>query len=524
MSDIPSTWQWSTIGDVSAYIQRGKSPKYIDKSDLPVINQKCIRWEELQLQHLKYIHPDQFSAWDEARFIKAGDVLWNSTGTGTVGRAYHVKEADRTPPKVVDSHVTIVRAAPELDARYLFNWIKGPAVQSKIEEMCDGTTNQIELSRTAIAATAIPIAPREEQTRIANQLDTLLTRIQSCNDRFDAIPALLKRFRQAICAAATIGPWEPSTIGAISVDLRYGTSKKCDYIPTGTGVLRIPNIADQGRIDVTDLKRAEFDANELQKLALMEGDLLVIRSNGSVELVGKTGLVTEKESGLLFAGYLMRLRVDRTMAVPAFIQLCLSAPLQREYIERTAKSTSGVNNLNAEELRSLPLLLPPLSEQTEIVRRAKALLALADRIEARANAARTQAQRLSPLVLAKAFRGELVQQDPQDEPASALLERIVSQRTAPTAKKQPKTPRQTRASRAPKEAAAVTKSRQDEDVKGKPYLADHLRRLGAPTTAEALFRASELPIADFYKQLAWEVAQGHIADGGTTLEARHAVG
>ena len=367
----------------------------------------------------------------------------------------------------------------------------------------------------------IPIAPAAEQTRIANQLDTLLARIQSCNDRFDAIPALLKRFRQAVYAAATTGPWEPSTIGAISVDLRYGTSKKCDYIPTGTGVLRIPNIAEQGRIDVKDLKRAEFDANEFQKLALMEGDLLVIRSNGSVELVGKTGLVTEKGSGLLFAGYLMRLRVDRTMAVPAFIQICLSAPLQREYIERTAKSTSGVNNLNAEELRSLPLLLPPLSEQIEIVHRAKALLALADRIEARANAARTQAQRLSPLVLAKAFRGELVQQDPQDEPASALLERIVSQSTAPTAQKQPKTPRQTRA---PKKAAAVTKSRQDEDVKGKPYLADHLRRLGAPTTAEALFRASELPIADFYKQLAWEVAQGHIADGGATLEARNAAG
>lgn len=430
MSDIPSTWQWSTIGDVSAYIQRGKSPKYIDKSDLPVINQKCIRWEELQLQHLKYIHPEQFSAWDEARFIKPGDVLWNSTGTGTVGRAYHVKKVDCTPSKVVDSHVTIVRALPELDARYLFNWIKGPAVQSKIEEMCDGTTNQIELSRTAIAATAIPIAPREEQTRIANQLDTLLTRIQSCNDRFDAIPALLKRFRQAVCAAVTTGPWAPSTIGAISVDLRYGTSKKCDYIPTGTGVLRIPNIAEQGRIDVTDLKRAEFDVNELQKLALMEGDLLVIRSNGSVELVGKTGLVTEKESGLLFAGYLMRLRVDRTMAVPAFIQLCLSAPLQRAYIERTAKSTSGVNNLNAEELRSLPLLLPPLHEQIDIVRRAKALFAMADRIETRANAARTQAQRLSPLVLAKAFRGELVQQDPQDEPAWVLLQRLAATQPA----------------------------------------------------------------------------------------------
>ncbi len=289
-------------------------------------------------------------------------------------------------------------------------------------------------------AAEFPVAPAAEQIRIANQLDTLLTRIQSCNDRFDAIPALLKRFRQAVCTEATTGPWKPTTIGAVSVDLRYGTSKKCDYAATGTGVLRIPNIAERGRIDVVDLKRAEFDANEIQKLTLVEGDLLVIRSNGSVELVGKTGLVTADESGLLFAGYLMRLRVDRTKAIPAFVQLCLSAPLQRQYIERTAKSTSGVNNLNAQELRSLPMLLPPLAEQIEITNRVDALFALADRIEARANAARTHAQRLTPLVLAKAFRGELVPQDPNDEPASTLLTRVASPKTAVAGKNKRKVP------------------------------------------------------------------------------------
>jgi type I restriction enzyme S subunit len=383
---------------------------------------------------------------------------------------------------------------------------------------------QQNISQSVLKEFEIPLAPKNEQARIANQLDTLLTRIQSCNERFDAIPALLKRFRQTVYAAATLGPWEATTIGAISVDLRYGTSKKCDYAATGIGVLRIPNIAERGRIDVVDLKRAEFDISEIQKLKLVDGDLLVIRSNGSVELVGKTGLVTADESGLLFAGYLMRLRVDSTKAIPAFVQLCLSAPLQRQYIERTAKSTSGVNNLNAEELRSVPLPLPPLTEQAEIVRHVKALFALADRIEARATAAHAHAQRLSPLVLARAFRGELVPQDPQDEPASALLERIAAQRAMPAEEKQTKKPRQARTPRAPKEAAAMTKSRQDDDVKDKPYLADHLRCVGGATTAEVLFKASELPVADFYKQLAWEVAQGHIADGGTTLEARHAAG
>ena len=96
--------------------------------------------------------------------------------------------------------------------------------------------------------------------------------------------------------------------------------------------------------------------------------------------------------------------------------------------------------LNAEELRSLPLLLPSLSRQIEIVRRVKTLFALADRIEARCTAARTQAQRLTPLVLAKAFRGELVPQDSSDEPASVLLARIASSNTAVAGKNKQKVP------------------------------------------------------------------------------------
>lgn len=68
----------------------------------------------------------------------------------------------------------------------------------------------------------------------------------------------------------------------------------------------------------------------------------------------------------------------------------------------------------------------------------------------------------------------------------------------------------------------MTKSRQDDDVKGQPYLAKHLRLLGGSAPAEALFKASELPVADFYKQLAWEVAQGHLRDGKTVLELANA--
>lgn len=165
------------------------------------------------------------------------------------------------------------------------------------------------------------------------------------------------------------------------------------------------------------------------------------------------------------------------------------------------------------------MILPPIDEQAEIVRRVEALFKIADRIEARYKAAHAQAQRLTPLLLAKAFRGELVPQDPKDEPASVLLERTAAERAKTAALPRPRKPTAGRKpARAPKENAAMTKSRQDDDVKGHPYLAKHLRLLGGTAPAEALFKASELPVADFYKQLAWEVAQGHLRDGKTLLE------
>jgi type I restriction enzyme S subunit len=441
--DLPTTWALTNLGSVVNYGSTSKAePIEIADGDWVLELEDIEKDSSRLLQKTTFLQRQSKST--KNRF-QAGDVLYGKL------RPYLNKVLIADEPGYCTTEILPLKAGTHIDNRYLFYWLKHPIFLKYVEAESHGMNTPRLGTETGKAAPFV-LAPRNEQTRIANQLDTLLIRVQACNDRFDAIPALLKRFRQTVLADATSGalsdsgeaadlaPWTETNIGAVSSDLRYGTSKKCDYSTQGTGVLRIPNIAERGRIDVTDLKRAEFDSNELEKLALRKGDLLVIRSNGSVELVGKTGLVTADETGLLFAGYLMRLRVDPAKAISAFIQICLSAPVQRQYIERTAKSTSGVNNLNAGELRSLPLLLPSLSKQMEIVKRVKTLFALADRIEARCAAARTQAQRLTPLVLAKAFRGELVPQDPNDEPASVLLARIASSNTAVVEKNKQKVP------------------------------------------------------------------------------------
>jgi type I restriction enzyme, S subunit len=144
-------------------------------------------------------------------------------------------------------------------------------------------------------------------------------------------------------------------------------------------------------------------------------------------------------------------------------------------------------------------------------------------IQARADAVIKVTQRLAPALLAKAFRGELVPQNPADVSADELLEPVIASRgTKPLPG--PRRRQLKRAPRTPKETSVMTKSRQDVDVKGQPYLAGQLRKIGGASTAEALFKAAELPVADFYKQLAWEVAKGHVKDNHDTLEPSHAAG
>jgi type I restriction enzyme S subunit len=536
---LPSTWALATLGDLVDYGRTHKAePAEIDDSAW-VLELEDIEKDSSRLLR-RVTFGERQSKSTKNRF-DAGDVLYGKL------RPYLNKVLIADRPGFCTTEIVPIRCPEQLDPRYLFYWLKHPHFLDYVEAESHGM-NMPRLGTEAGRAAPIVLAPRPEQTRIADHLDTLLARIKACNDHLDAIPGLLKRFRRAVINAATTGAlteeWRSdtcnplavgadagsanTTISAIALDLRYGTSKKCDYASTGVAVLRIPNIADHGRLDLSDLKSAEFDDKELAKLSLQAGDLLVIRSNGSLDLVGKTSVVTKAEAGLLFAGYLMRLRVDTAVADPAFIQLSLSGSSQRRYIEQTAKSTSGVNNLNAEELRALKLWLPELAEQREIVNRVAALYQVADRIEAHFSTARSRARRLTPQVLAKAFRGELLPQDPNDEPASALLARLAAERNQAGAAPKSRKVRAPRAARAlPSTSfsskAMPNKSRQDEDVKGQPYLAAHLRRLGQPVDAKTLYEASELPVADFYKQLAWEIAEGHVNDADPLLEpARHA--
>jgi type I restriction enzyme, S subunit len=170
-------------------------------------------------------------------------------------------------------------------------------------------------------------------------------------------------------------------------DIRYGTAKKCGYDAGAVGVLRIPNV-QLGEISVDDLKSADFTSDELKKLRLEKGDILIIRSNGSLDLVGRSAVVDKAAVGLLFAGYLIRLRLNLDLAYPEFVQLYLRTTKTRALVERLAKSTSGVNNINSTQIQQLPISLPDIEEQYEIVRLVQIAFAWIDRLTSETSNAR----------------------------------------------------------------------------------------------------------------------------------------
>lgn len=313
------------------------------------------------------------------------------------------------------------------DPRFTYYQLKH--LKPEAEAIATGTTFK-ELSGSAAATLPFKVAPLLEQTRIADQLDKLLARIQACNDRLDAIPVLLKRFRQTVLDAATSGSltedWKPESkqtwtvvqLSDVASDFSYGSaakSSKTGLIP----VLRMGNIQD-GRLDWTDLVFTS-DPQEIDKYKLHKGDVLFNRTNSPL-LVGKTAIY-QGEREAIYAGYLIRVRCLPTLR-PEYLNYCLGSKAGRAYCWSVKSDGVSQSNINAKKLAAFEFSLPSIQEQAEIICRVETLQKLADRIEVRYIAARNQILRLTPLVLSKAFRGELVPQDPQDESASVLLKRI----------------------------------------------------------------------------------------------------
>ena len=175
--ELPEGWEWARLQDVSIYIQRGKGPKYSNHGKVQVISQKCIQWSGFDLSKARYVDDDSLKSYQPERFLEDNDLLWNSTGTGTVGRINVIKKVNSNS-LVADSHVTVIRPL-KVSSDFLWCYIAAPGIQLRIEpehekSLVSGTTKQVELNTRTVQPLLVPIPPLLEQHRIVAKVDELM--------------------------------------------------------------------------------------------------------------------------------------------------------------------------------------------------------------------------------------------------------------------------------------------------------------------------------------------------------------
>ena len=258
----------------------------------------------------------------------------------------------------------------------------------------------------------------EEQERIVAKIEELFSDLDNAVETLNATKAQLEVYKQAVLKNAFDGKLtnngdpEIKELASFIEHPRYGTSKKCDYqndIEAYTEVYRIPNIdASTGTLDRSDLKYAKFDEDEIEKLSLKYGDILIIRSNGSPSIVGTAAMVREQDVSGLFAGYLIRIRIsDHEKLSPKYLLRYLSSYDARRYIENVSKSTSGVNNVNAQEIKKIKVPYFKKEIQDQIIYAIDSRLSAYENIEKTVNDALQQASAMRQSILKQAFEGRL---------------------------------------------------------------------------------------------------------------------
>lgn len=431
---LPEGWETCSLNLLAKFIDyRGKTPKK-KGSGIPLITAKNIRDGYINREPREYISEEDYDDWMTRGIPRLGDVLITTEAPMGNVATIDIQEKFALAQRAICLQFYVHEMS--VFGHYA---LRSPTFQAKLKVNATGTTVS-GIKAATLKSLGLPVPPLEEQKEIAARLDDLLAQVDSIKTRLDAIPAILKRFRQSVLATAVSGKLiEQDSVRELCLDdvasFQNGFAFKSGWFE-GSGeyqVLKLGNIRDGHlALDNSPAFLNENVAADYLRFTPQKGDTLLSMTGTRFKRDYGFGCMIKNESNLLINQRVGRLIPNQNHVLPEYLNIFVRSDKFRDQFFKG--ETGGVNqgNVGSKHIMSIPINVPSLDEQTEIVCNVEQLLTFADQIEKQVKNAQTRVNNLTQSVLAQAFRGELTagwrEQYPEliraENSAQALLEKI----------------------------------------------------------------------------------------------------
>ncbi len=272
----------------------------------------------------------------------------------------------------------------------------------------------------------IPLPPIDEQARIVAAIEEHFSRLDAVHSALEAAQLKLDAMLLSVLRETCSGSWPETALSELIVSLKNGVFVSRPSLgPPGKPIYRISAVRPLN-LRVSDVRYAHPVPDKADSYAVDAGDLLFTRYSGNPQYVGAAAVVTPEGAGVLHPDKLIRVVADQEKVLPEWIAAYVAAGKGRSEIEKRLKTTAGQVGISGSQLKTVPIAVPPLSYQEMAAARIGLILDEQERIRQQLSELALKEQALRRSILADAFSGRLVPQDPNDEPASALLDRIAN--------------------------------------------------------------------------------------------------